>query len=472
MQPVTLSIVALLASGLGFLIRALLDRARLATATARAEAEKATLSAQLAERDRARAGGERELAEWRARAEQRSRELAEARERLAAVEAGSAQRLRAMEEKLALLESAKAALSETFKALSADLLKESSSSFLQLASASLEKFHEGAKGELEKRQTAIAELVAPVKEGLGKLDEQLRVLEATREGAFQSLRTQLGLLLESEKDLRAQASNLVTALRAPAVRGRWGELQLRRVVELAGMVSRCDFFEQETFRTEEGALRPDLLVRLPAGKTVVVDAKAPLEAYLDALEAQSPEQRLAKLKDHARQLRQHAQALSKKAYYEQVQPSPEFVVLFLPGEAFFGAALEHDPSLIEFGSGLNVMFATPTTLIAMLRAVAFGWKEESAARSAREIRECGVELYKRLSDLGGHLARLGKHLGNSVDDYNTLVGSLERRVLPSARRLKELEAAPQDAELPESAGIAAAVRPIVARELVPAEGER
>jgi DNA recombination protein RmuC len=455
----------LVAGAAGFFVRGLLARAEVERTRAQLEAEKAALSAQLTERDRGRAGLERELADWRGRAESAGRDAAAARERLAATEAAGAQRLRAMEEKLALLESAKAALTDSFKALSSDLLKENAASFLQLASASLEKFHEGAKGELEKRQVAFAELVAPVRESLGKLDEQLRVIETSREGAYQSLRSQVGQLLESEKELRQQAGNLVTALRAPAVRGRWGELQLRRVVELAGMVSRCDFFEQETFRTAEGAQRPDLLVRLPAGKTVVVDAKAPLEAYLDALEAPSPEHKLQRLQDHARQLRQHAQALSRKAYYEQVQPSPEFVVLFLPGEAFFGAALEQDPSLIEFGSSVNVMFATPTTLIAMLRAVAFGWKEESAARSAKEIRECGAELYKRLSDLGGHLAKMGKAIGGSVEAYNKLVGSIEARVLPSARRLKDFELAAPDAELPEPGALEAAVRPVLAREL-------
>jgi DNA recombination protein RmuC len=379
-------------------------------------------------------------------------------------------------EKLAILEDARGRLADAFKALSADALRETSASFLTLARTSLERYQEGARGDLAERERAIADLLGPVRDTLGKLDGQLREIERSREGAYGALTAQLRAVAEGQGQLRAEAANLVRALRAPHVRGRWGELQLRRVVELAGMLDRCDFREQETaVRTGDGGevrLRPDLVVHLPGGRNVVVDAKAPLAAYLDATEAKDDAERRARLADHARALRDHVAALSRKAYWEQFQPAPEFVVLFLPGESFYAAALEADPSLLEAGAERRVMLATPTTLIALLKAVAYGWQKEAAAENAEAVAALGRELYKRLSDLGGHFARLGKSLAGTVDAYNRAVGSIEARVLPAARRFEDLAAAPHGAELPELAPVEAVPRVAVVPELSPTRAER
>jgi len=376
----------------------------------------------------------------------------------------------AAEEKLALLEDARSRLSDAFKALSAEALRESSASFLALARTSLEKYQEGARGDLEKREKSIAELLSPVKESLGKLDGHIRELEKAREGAYSALTTQLKGMAEAQGELRTEAGNLVRALRAPQVRGRWGELQLRRVVELAGMLDHCDFHEQQTVEAEAGRLRPDLVVHLPGGHDVVVDAKAPLSAYLDAAEAKDDATRAARLADHARQLRDHITALSRKAYWEQFQPAPEFAVLFLPGESFYAAALEADPTLLEAGVERRIFVATPTTLIALLKAVAYGWQKEAAAENAQLVAALGRELYKRVADLGGHFSRVGKNLAQTVDAYNRAVGSLEARVLPQARRFEELAAAPEGLELPELAPVESLPRPLVAPELASVAG--
>ena len=415
-------------------------------------------SARLAELEARLAGREEELAGARAEAASAGRRTAEAEARREAERT-------AADEKLALLEDARARLTDSFKALSAEALRSSSESFLALARASLEKYQEGARGDLDKRERSIAELLAPVKDGLGKLDGQLRELEKTREGAYQALRQHLGSMAEAQGELRTEAGNLVRALRAPQVRGRWGELQLRRVVELAGMLDHCDFHEQHSVEGEEGRLRPDLVVHLPGGRDVVVDAKAPLAAYLEAVEAKDDATRAARLADHARQLRDHVAALSRKAYWEQFQPAPELAVLFLPGESFYAAALEADPSLLEAGIERRIFLATPTTLIALLKAVAYGWQKESAADNAQEVAALGRELYKRLGDLGSHLGRVGKNLAQSVDAYNRTIGSLEARVLPAARRFEELGAAPDQAELPELEPVEALPRPLLAPEL-------
>lgn len=353
---------------------------------------------------------------------------------------------RQAQEKIALLEEAQIKLTNTFKALSADALSANNQSFLDLAKSTLEKFQESAKTDLTHRQKAIGELLTPVQQALSKVDIKLVDLEKERVGAYQVLRNQVAELVNSQKALRQETSNLVKALRTPSVRGQWGEMQLKRVVEMAGMVAYCDFIEQVSMDSENGRLRPDMVVNLPGDKKIIVDAKAPLSAYLEALEAQDEETRSEKLIEHARQVRTHIKALSQRAYWDQFESTPEFVILFLPGETFFSAALEKDPTLIEVGVREKVILATPTTLIALLRSVSYGWRQESIAKNAKAISELGRELYKRVSDLGNHMTRMGRHLGQVVDSYNQTVGTLERRVLVSARKFKTLDNSNEDIE--------------------------
>ncbi len=373
---------------------------------------------------------------------------ADLRQRVAQLETELKHTRESGEEKLRLLSQAKDELSNAFKALSAEALKSNNESFLQLARESLQKFQAGAQGDLEKREQAVAELVSPIRDTLEKFDAHIRQVEKERGQAYGQLSEQVNSLRQTQESLRDQTGKLVQALRAPSVRGRWGEIQLRRVVEIAGMLPYCDFEEQATVTTPEGRLRPDLVVKLPGGKNLVVDAKTPLAAYLDAMEAQDEDVRRAKLGDHARQVRDHMIKLGSKSYWEQFEHPPEFVVMFLPGETFFSAALEQDPSLIESGVYEKVIPASPTTLIALLKAVAYGWGQERIARSAQQISELGKLLHERLRSLARHLEEAGKGLDKAVECHNKAIGAFEGRVLVSARKLNELTASAA-AEIPE-----------------------
>jgi DNA recombination protein RmuC len=331
-------------------------------------------------------------------------------------------------------EAAERRLADSFKALAADALKSNTEGFLTLARERLGAIQAESEKHLEVRAQEIKGVLAPVRETLDQVQKSLQTMEGTRQEAYKNLTQEV-------QHLQAETGNLVTALRKPEVRGRWGEIQLRRVVEIAGMQDRCDFVEQAV--AEEGRLRPDLIVTLPGGKNIVVDSKVPLTAYIDALERPAGEERSGKLREHAQQVRAHLSKLGQKGYFEKFSPAPEFVVLFLPGEAFFSSAMEQDPTLLEEGINRNVILATPTTLIALLKAVYYGWKQETIAENARKISDLGRELYERTATMTEYLAKVGVSLDNSVDAFNQAIASYESRVIPSARRLKELGVAGQ-----------------------------
>ena len=369
-------------------------------------------------------------------------------------------------EKLTILDQARQKLSDAFAALSAQALESNSKSFLNQATLALSKYQAEAKGELEKRHLAIDQTIKPIHDSLQKFDAIVGEMEKTRLGAYAALQEQVKALSEGQTALRGETTNLVNALRSPTVRGRWGEIQLRRVVEMAGMQAHCDFFEQQTVTTDDGRLRPDLRVRLPGGKSIIVDAKTPLESYLKSIEAPDDQARRSLLRAHAQSVRTHINNLGKKAYWDQFDQTPELVIMFLPGEMFFSAALEADPTLIEAGTDQNIILATPTTLIGLLRAVYYGWRQEAVAQEAKAISDLGREVYKRLADMSDHFFKLGKSLGGSVEAYNKAVGSLEARVLVSARKFKDLVSVTTDAEIEDLTPVENAPRALQAPEMV------
>ncbi len=345
---------------------------------------------------------------------------------------------RRAEERIAALDEAREQLRETFSAMASDALKHNSGEFLKLAQENLKRFQTHAEGELSQREKAVENLVKPIREALEKTELQIRHMENDRKEAYGSLTKHLETMAASQKLLQGETRNLVQALRRPEVRGQWGELTLKRLAELAGMVDRCDFYEQENVQTDSGRQRPDMIVRMPDGREIVVDAKTPLDAYLSAVEAGDDDTRKRELERHARKVRERVRELSAKAYWQQFKNAPDFVVLFIPGDQFLTAALDHDRSLLEDALAAKVILATPTSFVALLRAVAFGWRQEALNVNAEKIREVGEELYQRLSTFAEHLGKVGKSLDASVNHYNKAVGSFDSRILPGARKFAEL----------------------------------
>ena len=343
-------------------------------------------------------------------------------------------------DKITVMEHAETRLREAFQSMGAEALRQNSESFLQLARTSLTEMQQTTSSDLELRQQAITELVSPIKETLEKMDGTLQKVEIARVGSYESLIEQVRSMGEAQRELSGRTKQLGDALRAPTVRGRWGEMQLKRVCEMAGMLDHCDFTEQTSVNTGDGKLRPDLTVRLPGGKVIIVDAKAPLMSYLAATECSDDQERERLMRDHSRQVRDHMTNLCQKSYWGQFDSTPEFVVMFLPGETFFSAALQYDPGLIEFGVDRHVIPSSPTTLIALLRSIAYGWQQDRVAKNAEEISALGKDMYGRISAFSNHFVNLRRSLEKSVEAYNSAVGSLERKVLPQARRFKDLGA--------------------------------
>lgn len=436
-----------------------------ALARSRIDADLAVANAQAAEAKRQADEIRLQLAGRDAELASTERELADAREARARIVAELEAERRMSAEKLAMLSQAEARMREAFSALSSDALRQNNQSFLELARTSLGEFQQTARVELAGRHRAIEELVQPLKESLSLVDGKLQQVEQNRVGTQSAITEQLKALHAAQHNLQVETGRLVKSLRSPNVRGQWGELQLRRVVEAAGMLEHCDFDIKATVVGEDGRLTPDLIVRLPGGKNVVVDAKAPSSAFLDAMESEDDAERDGMFRQHARQVRDHVVKLGNKTYWQHFQPAPDLVIMFVPGETLLAAALQRDPSLLEFSLGRNVMLASPSTLMALLRAVAYGWQQEKIARNAQEISDLGRQLYDRIRVMAGYFEDVAKGLTRSVEAYNRAVGSLESRVLVTARRLKDTGISASEA-LPDLAPIDQSARPLGAPELV------
>lgn len=346
---------------------------------------------------------------------------------------------RSAEEKQKAFDTARLQLSDSFNALAAEALKHNSGEFLKLARENFVQLQQHSQHQLEQKEKAVENLVNPIREALEKTERQIREMEKERQNAYGSLSKHLDSMNETQRILQAETRNLVQALRRPEVRGQWGEMTLKRLAELAGMVEHCDFYEQEQVRGENGqALRPDMVVRMPDEREIVVDAKTPLDAYLSAIEAVNDDERQAAMVRHARKVRERVKELAAKSYWQQFKNTPDFVVLFIPGEQFLSAALEIDRKLLEDAMAEKVILATPTSFIALLRAVAYGWRQQALAENAEKIRIVGEELYGRLGTFADYLSKLGRSLDSSVGHFNKAVGSFDSRILPSARKFTEM----------------------------------
>ena len=418
-------------------------------------------AAALEERKRAL---EQELASTKAASERQATELRALSDARAALEATLASERRNMEEKLRLLQDAGEQLKAQFRSMAAAALDSNNTNFLQLAKSVLQNYQTQAAGDLAHKEQAVKNLVEPIAQSLAGMNQQIQELEKARAAAYGTLTSQVASLLDTQKALQVETGNLVKALREPQARGRWGELQLHRVLELSGMLEYCDFKEQLSFNDEDRRFRPDVIVDLPGGKQVVVDAKVPLSAYLSALEAGDELARNICLAEHARQVRNHIDSLASKAYWSHLPCTPEFVVLFLPGEVFFRAAMDADSELIEYGVSQKVIVTSPTTLIALLKAVAYGWNQKNLAESAKKISEAGRTLYERLCTMTGYFEELGKKLGGAVKSYNEMLASVERRVLPIARKFPELDRSLAAESFPELEQLEHAPRELQAQD--------